>query len=138
MRFKGVFSSVQFGHSVVSDSLWPHEPQHTRPPCPSSTSRVHRNPCPLSLWCHPTIWLLAKAYGLPLRVIKMLQDLSDGCTYTKNYWTVHFKWVDCMVCELYFNKSIKRELKETLRHSQINKSWGGSWCAQQEMLKVLL
>ena len=49
------FSSVQLSHSVVSDSLQPHEPQHTRPPCPSPTPRVHPNPCPLSWWCHPTI-----------------------------------------------------------------------------------
>ena len=48
-------SSVQFSHSVVSDSLRPHEPQHARPPCPSPTPRVHPNPCPLSQWCHPTI-----------------------------------------------------------------------------------
>ena len=46
---------VQFSHSVMSDSLWPHEPQHTRPPCPSPIARVHPNPCPLSQWCHPTI-----------------------------------------------------------------------------------
>ena len=46
---------IQFSHSVVSDSLWPHEPQHTRPPCPSQTPGVHPNPCPLSWWCHPTI-----------------------------------------------------------------------------------
>ena len=42
------FSSVQFSHSVVSDSLRPHELQHDRPPCPSSTPRVHSNPCLLS------------------------------------------------------------------------------------------
>ena len=48
-------SSVQFSHSVESDSLWPHEPQHTRPPCPSPTPGVHPNPRPLSRWCHPTI-----------------------------------------------------------------------------------
>ena len=36
-------------------TLRPHEPQHTRPPCPSPTPRVHPNPCPLSGWCHPTI-----------------------------------------------------------------------------------
>ena len=41
-------SSVQFSHSVVSDSLRPHEPHHTRPPCPSPTPGVHPNPCPLS------------------------------------------------------------------------------------------
>ena len=45
----------QFSHSVVSDSLRPHEPQHPRPPCPSPTPRVHPNPCPLSRWCNPVI-----------------------------------------------------------------------------------
>ena len=49
------FSSVQFTHSVISDSLRPHEPQHARLPCPSPTPGVHPNPCPLSRWCHPTI-----------------------------------------------------------------------------------
>ena len=39
----------------MSDSLWHHEPQHTRPPCPSPTPRVHPNPCPSSRWCHPAI-----------------------------------------------------------------------------------
>ena len=48
--------SVQFSHSVLSDSLRPHEPQHARPPCPSPTAGVHPNPCPLSQGCHPTIW----------------------------------------------------------------------------------
>ena len=47
-----LFSSVQFSLSVMSDSLWPHELQHARPPCPSPTPRVHPNPCPLSWWCH--------------------------------------------------------------------------------------
>ena len=44
-----------FSCSVVSDSLWPHELQHTRPPCPSPTPRVYSNSCPLSRWCHPAI-----------------------------------------------------------------------------------
>ena len=48
-------SSVQFSHSVVSDSLWPHELQHTRPPCPSPTPRIYPNSCPSSQWCHPAI-----------------------------------------------------------------------------------
>ena len=50
-----LFSSVQFTHSVVSDSLRPHVLQHARPPCPSSTPRVHSNSCPSSRWCHPAI-----------------------------------------------------------------------------------
>ena len=49
------FRSVQFSHSVVSDSLQPHESQHARPPCPSPTPRVYPNSCPLSWWCHPAI-----------------------------------------------------------------------------------
>ena len=48
-------SWVQFSHSVMSNSLWPHVPQHTRPPCPPPTPRVHPNPCPFSWWYHPTI-----------------------------------------------------------------------------------
>ena len=54
-----------FSHSVMSDSLQPHELQHARPPCPSPTAhqapcpsptpRVYPNPCPLSQWCHPAI-----------------------------------------------------------------------------------
>ena len=47
--------SVQVSHSVVSDSLQPHELQHTRSSCPSPTPRVHPNSCPLNRWCHPTI-----------------------------------------------------------------------------------
>ena len=48
-------SSVQFSHSVMSNSLWPHEWQHARPPCPSPTPGIHSNSCPSSWWCHPTI-----------------------------------------------------------------------------------
>ena len=47
--------SVQFSRSVVSDSLWPHESQHTRPPCPSPSPGVHSDSRPSSPWCHPAI-----------------------------------------------------------------------------------
>ena len=47
--------SVQFSHSVMSDSLQPHESQHTRPPCLSPTPRVHSDSRPSSQWCHPAI-----------------------------------------------------------------------------------
>ena len=50
-----MFSSVQFSRPVVSDSLWPHGLQHTRPPCPSPTAIVYPNPCSSSWWFHPTI-----------------------------------------------------------------------------------
>ena len=50
-----MISSVQFSRSVVSDSLRPHESQHSRPPCPSPTPGVHSDLCPSSQWCHPAI-----------------------------------------------------------------------------------
>ena len=50
-----LFSSVQFSHSVMSDSLGPHESQHARPPCPSPTPRVHSNSHSSSQWCQPAI-----------------------------------------------------------------------------------
>ena len=47
------FSSVQ--SLSLSDSLWPHELQHSRPPCPSPTAGVHPNSYPSNRWCHPAI-----------------------------------------------------------------------------------
>ena len=49
------FCSVQFSHSVMSESLRPHGLQHARPPCPLPTPGVYSDSCPLSWWCHPTI-----------------------------------------------------------------------------------
>ena len=49
------FRSVQFSRSIMSDSLWPHESRHSRPPCPSPTLGFHSDPRPLSQWCHPAI-----------------------------------------------------------------------------------
>ena len=54
--------SVQFSHSVVSDSLRPHESQHARPPCPSPTPGVHPDSRPSSQWCHPAISSSAVPY----------------------------------------------------------------------------
>ena len=48
-------NSVQFSCSVMPNSLWTHEPQHARPPCPSPTPGAYPNSCPLSWWHHPTI-----------------------------------------------------------------------------------
>ena len=48
-------TSVQFSYWVMSNSLQPHESQHTRPPCPSPSPGVHSDSHPLSRWCHPAI-----------------------------------------------------------------------------------
>ena len=59
-------SSVQFSCSVMSDSLRPHESQHSRPPCPSPTPRVYSNSCPSSQWCHPAISSSVIPFSCPL------------------------------------------------------------------------
>ena len=53
--FEMDWHSVQFSHSVMFDSLRPHELQHARPPCPSPTPRVYSNSHPSGQWCHPAI-----------------------------------------------------------------------------------
>ena len=55
LKWDNQFSSVQFRHSVMSDSLRPHGLQHARRPCPSPTPRVHSDSRPSSQWCHPAI-----------------------------------------------------------------------------------
>ena len=59
--------SVQFSHSVMSDSLKPHGLQHARPPCPSPTPRICSNSCPLSRSCHPTISSSVVPFSSPLQ-----------------------------------------------------------------------
>ena len=87
------FSSVQFSRSVMSDSLRPHEPQHTRPPCPSPTPRVHPNPCPLStvmpsnhlILCRPLI-LLPSTFPS----IRVFSNESVLCISWPKYWSFTF------------------------------------------------
>ena len=85
-------SSVQFSHSVVSDSLRPHEPQHARPPCPSPTPRVHSFMCIESVMssshlilCHPLL--------LPPPIppsIRVFSNESTLCMRWPKYWSFSF------------------------------------------------
>ena len=79
------FSSVQFSCSVVSNSLWPHRPQHARPPCPSPTPGVYSNSCPLSRWCHPTMFFLC----CPLL---LLPSVFPGIKVFSNESALHIRW----------------------------------------------
>ena len=86
-----VFSSVQ-----LLSCVWlfgPHEPQHTRPPCPSPTPGVHTNPCPLSWWCHPTI----SSSVIPLLLLpsifpsmRVFSNESALCIRWPKYWSFSF------------------------------------------------
>ena len=77
-------SSVQFSRSVVSDSLRPHESQHTRPPYPSPTPRVYSNSCPLSQWCHPAISSCCPLLLLP--------PIPPRIRVFSNESTLHMRW----------------------------------------------
>ena len=77
-------SSVQFSRSVVSDSLWPHERQHARHPCPSPSPAVCPSSCLLNKWYHPTISSCVASssccpqYLLPSRSLPMSQLFTSG------------------------------------------------------------
>ena len=125
-EFSILFSinSVQFSHSVLSDSLQPHESQHTRPPCPSPMPGVYPNSCLLSQWCHPTI----SSSVVPF----------SSCLQSFHHQGL-FKWVSsshqvAKVLEFSFNSSPSNE------HSGLN-SFRMDWLdllAVQGTLKSLL
>ena len=74
--------TVQFS-SVMSNSLRPHKPRHTRPPCPSPTTGVHPNPCPLGWWCHPNI---SSCHPL------LLPSIFPSIRVFSNESAVHIRW----------------------------------------------
>ena len=78
------FSSVQFSHSVMSDSLWPYESQHARPPCPSPTPGVHWDSRPSSQWCHPAI--------SSCRPILLLPPIPPSIRVFSNESTLRRRW----------------------------------------------
>ena len=80
-------SSVQFSCSILSDSLWPHELQHARPPCPSPTPRVHPNPCPLSWWCHPTISSSVVPFSSWLQSFPASGSFPMSQLFASKYWS---------------------------------------------------
>ena len=84
---------VQFSLSVVFNSLWPHEPQHTRPPCPSPTPRVYPNSCPLSWWCHPTISSSVVSLSSCLQSFPVSRSFQMSQFFTSGgpeYWSFSF------------------------------------------------
>ena len=84
-------SLSQFSRSVMSDSLWPHESQHTRPPCPLQTPRVYSNSCPSSRWCHQVISFCVILFSsCPPPSIRVLSNESPLCMRWQKYWSFSF------------------------------------------------
>ena len=86
------FSSVQFNHSVASDSLWPHGLQHASLPCPSPATGAHSNTYPSSEWCHPTIASCCPLLLPPLIFpsIRVFSNESVLCIMWPKYWSFSF------------------------------------------------
>ena len=83
---------IQFSLSVVSNSLQPHELQHTRPPRPSPTPGVHPNPCPSSRWCHPASHPLSSP-SPPAPILPSIRVFSNESTFLMRwpkYWSFSF------------------------------------------------
>ena len=118
--------SVQFSHSVVSNSLRPHESQHARPPCPSPSPRVHSDSRPSSQWCHPTILILGRPLLLLPPIPPSIKTFSNKSTLRMRwpkYWIFSFSiipskeipglifrmdWLDLL--------SVRGTLKSLLQH----------------------
>ena len=82
-----------FSCSVVSDSLWPHGLQHTRPPCPSPAPRVYSNSCPLNRWCHTTNLILCCPFLLPPSIFPSIRIfLNESVLRIRwpKYWSFSF------------------------------------------------
>ena len=87
------FSSVQFSHSVVSDSLWSHGLKHARLPCPSPTPGACSNLCPSSWWCHPTISSSITPFSSCLQSYPASGSFFNEsvlCIWWPKYWSFSF------------------------------------------------
>ena len=90
--FTITFSSVRFSHSVVSDSLWPHELQQARHPCPSPTPKVHTNSRPSSQWYHPALSTSVLLLLPPMPPnIRVFSNKSTLCMRWPKYWSFSFR-----------------------------------------------
>ena len=137
-------SLVQFSPSVMSNSLWPHELQHARPPCPSPTPGVHSNSRLLSWWCHPAIsssvipfsscpQSLPASGSFPISQLFAWSGQSTGISASASFVPKNtqdqssLEWTDCIFLQskglsrVFFNNTVpKYQFSGTQLSSQSN------------------
>ena len=123
---KGHYQFSQFSRSVVSDSLGPHESQHTRPTCTTPTPGVHSDSCPLSQRCHPGIsssvvpffscpQSLPASESFPMSQLFTWGGQSNGVSALASFlpkksqgWSFRMDWLDLL--------AVQGTLKSLLQH----------------------
>ena len=110
----------------MSDSLWPREPQHSRPPCPSPTPGAYSNSCPLTQWCHPTISSSVPLLLLPsvFPSIRVFSPESALCIRWPKYWSfsfhispsIEYPWLISFRMDWLGLLAVQRTLKSLLQH----------------------
>ena len=108
------FSSFQFSSSLVSDSLRPHESQHTRPPCPSPSPGVHSDSRPSSPWCHPAISSSVVPFSSCPQSLPASESFPMGQLFP---WGVQSTGASA-VTQLSRNFFIVNTMKDTTKHTQ--------------------
>ena len=118
--------SVQYGHSVVSDSLWPHGLQHARLPCLSPTPRAYSNSCPSHQWCHPTISSSVVPFSSSLQSFPASGSLQISQFFVSGGWSRSFSfsispskeysWLVSLSTDWFDLLAVQRTLKSLLQH----------------------
>jgi len=95
-----VYRSDQISRSVASDSLWPHESQHARPPCPSPTPGVHWDSRPSSQWCHPVISSSVVPFSPCPQSLPASESFTKGVEIMKALEVSYLKYGEIAVIKL--------------------------------------
>jgi len=102
-EIQNCISSVQFSHSVVSNSLQPHGLQHPRLLCPSPTPRVYSNSCPLCWWCHPTISSSVVPFSSHLQSV----PASESFPMSRFFFLIYMRLLEANILKIDINQEKK-------------------------------
>ena len=122
--------SVQFSHSVVSNSLRPHELKHTRPLCPSPTPGVHSNSCPSSHQCHPAI--------SSRRPLLLLPPITPSIRVFSNESTLPMRWPKYWSFSFNISPSNEHPGLISLRSKELSRVFSNTTVQKHQFLLLLL
>ena len=121
-------SVSQFSCSVMSDSLWPHESQHTRPPSPSPTPAVHSDSRPSSQWCHPAISSSVIPFSSCPQSLPASESfpMSQLCMRWPKYWSFGFSIIPPLILSVKF-LGLNISIFTSLPNAKIQTRWNQNY-----------